>query len=75
MTTHLDSPTPASADTPQGTLLPLRNPPTTPHPPRRKLGLVTAEEHFVRWGTVVAGFALAWMVCSRGSSSGSCSPS
>ncbi len=65
MTTHLDSPTPASADTPQGTLLPLRNPPTTPHPPRRKLGLVTAEEHFVRWGTVVAGFALAWMVCYR----------
>ncbi|WP_083542196.1 phosphate ABC transporter permease PstA [Kribbia dieselivorans] len=71
MTTTLERPTTATVEPQRPTFgsgiteLPLLDPPTTPAPPQRALSQATDEELFSRFGPIIGGFALAWLICYR----------
>ncbi|NUS40755.1 MAG: phosphate ABC transporter permease PstA [Terrabacter sp.] len=47
------------------TVLPASSPAQGPPPARRRIGQPTAEERFVRYGSVAAGLSLAWVMTQR----------
>jgi len=49
----------------RSTHLPVRDADDPPAQPRTSIGRVTDEEKFIRIGSWVGGFALAWVVCDR----------